>query len=109
MWVPLFVAFFALVADASFLFFGQNRAYRIVQEANRMLSVGRLGSEDEVEAYVLTRLSNLAPGATVIAQIAQGTVTTNLTIPADNMIAVGLFTALTNLDITVGASHLIEF
>ena len=61
LWLPVFIAFFCLVADASFIFFGQNKAYRIVQDANRKLSIGRLSTAVEVEQYITTQFASFAP------------------------------------------------
>lgn len=109
LWIPIFAGFFALVADATFLFFGQNRAYRIIQDANRSLSVGRLNSGDEVEAFVLDQLGSQAVGALVTSTTDMGKVTTTLSVPAANFVVLGLFTSLADLDVRVGASHLIEY
>lgn len=109
LWIPIFAGFFALIADATFLFFGQNRAYRIVQNANRSLSVGRFDSAEAVESYVIEQLGNDAIGALVVSSIDMGKVTTTLSIPATNLVALGVFTSLVDLNIRVGASHLIEY
>lgn len=109
LWLPVFFGFFALVADASFLFFGQNKAYRIIQEANRTLSTGYLDNEFEVEAYVLDQLSDYAPHATVHSEIDLGKVTTQVRIPSSDLTATGIFASLVDVDITAQATHFIEY
>jgi hypothetical protein len=54
--LPVFVASVCLIAGASFLFFGQNKACRIIRDANRTLSVGHLADTDEVEADALDKI-----------------------------------------------------
>lgn len=109
LWLPVFVAFFCLVADASFLFFGQNKAYRIIQDANRTMSVGYLDSADAVEDYVRGVLSDYAPHAIVDSQIDLGQITTEVLIPGRDLVATGLFTAFIDLDIVARATHYIEY
>jgi Flp pilus assembly protein TadG len=109
LWLPVFIAFLTLAADASFIFFGQNQAYRIVQNANRSLSVGRLLSEDEVVDYLSAELSNLAPNAQVTASIEDGTITSIARIPASDLTATRMFTAFLDVNITVGARQFVEY
>ncbi len=109
LWLPVFIAFFCLVADASFIFFGQNKAYRIVQDANRKLSIGRLSTAVEVEQYITTQFASFAPNATIVSDVTSGTVTTAALIPASDLVATGFITSLTNASVTIGASHLVEY
>ncbi len=109
LWLPVFIAFFCLIADASFIFFGQNKAYRIVQDANRKLSIGRLATAADVETYLLASLSTYAPNALVYSDLVSGTVTTQVSIPASDLVATGLITSLANANITVSASHFVEY
>ena len=109
LWLPVFIAFLVLVADASFMFFGQNQAYRIIQDANRSLSVGRLRTEEEVVDRIEAQLANLAPNAIVSAAIDSGTITSVATIPASDLTATRFFTAFIDLDLTVGARHYVEY
>lgn len=109
LWLPVFMVFFCLIADASFLFFGQNKAYRIIQNANRVLSVGQLANTDALESYVLSELQDYAPNASVTAEIDTGRVTTEVVIPGRDLVATGLFTAFIDLNIIARASHYIEY
>lgn len=109
LWLPVFIAFFVLVADGSFLFFGQNKVYQIIQDANRTLSVGYLSTTDDVVNYVQARLTDYAPHATVTSTIDQGIVTTQVSVPGSDLVATGLFTAFLNLNIVARASHYLEY
>lgn len=111
LWLPVFIAFFCMIADASFIFFGQNRAYRIVQDANRNLSVGRLVDSGEVEAFVTASLADFAPNSVVQSNInsTSGIVTTVVSLQASDLVATGLITAFLESTITVGSSHFVEY
>lgn len=111
LWMPVFIAFLILAADASFVFFGQNRAYRIVQDTNRSLSVGRLKDENEVVDRIRSELAGIAPNAEVSAIIddVEGTITSVARIPASDLTATQFFTAFTDVKLTVGARHFVEY
>jgi len=111
LWLPVFIAFFCIIADASFIFFGQNRAYRIVQDANRNLSVGRLVDSIEVETAVTASLADFAPNSVVQSSIdpVSGVVTTVVALQASDLVATGLITAFLESTITVGSSHFVEY
>lgn len=108
LWLPIFISFLVLAADASFLFYGQNQAYRIVQDANRNLSVGRLQSEAEVEDYIRSNLATISPHAIIKSAIDGGVITSVATLPASDLTATDFFTAFADLTITVGARHFVE-
>jgi len=109
LWLPVFFAFIIVIADASLIFFGQNQAHRLVQDANRQLSIGRLQDADEVEAYLTASLATLAPNATVASEIDIGVISSTVSIPASDLVAVGLITALSDATIYVAASHYVEY
>ena len=109
LWLPVFISFMVLAADASFIFFGQNQAYRVVQDANRNLSIGRLQSEEEVVDYVLERLSSISPNATVTAIIDGGIIASVAKIPVTDLMATSFFSAFLDVELTVGARHFVEY
>lgn len=109
LWLPVFISFFCLITDASFIFFGQNKAYRIVQDANRSLSIGRLDSAADVEGFIQAKFATFAPNAVISTQISGGTVSTIVDIPATDLVATGFITALTTPLVTVAASHFVEY
>lgn len=115
MWLPVFIAFFVLIADASFLFYGQNKTYRIVQDANRLLSTGYITADTDAEAeqkvqdYVLAKVSGYAPHASVVSHIELGQINTAVQIPGADLVATNLFTSFLNLNIVSSATHYIEY
>ncbi|MBS8226661.1 TadE/TadG family type IV pilus assembly protein [Vannielia litorea] len=109
LWVPAMIGLICLAADASFIFFGQNQAYRVVQDANRSLSIGRLSSSDEVETYITTQLASLSPNAVVQSSVTQGMVNSYVRIPSSDLAATGLINSLLTTTITVGSRHFVEY
>jgi len=103
------LAFVALAADAAFVFFGQNQAYCIVQDANRSLSVGRLKTEAEVEQYLTSTIGAFAEHVTATTTIQNGMVTSVVKIPVNDLIATNMIASLMNFDLTVGATQFVEY
>lgn len=108
-WIPFFFAFLVFVADVSFVFFGQAQAYRILQDANRNLSIGRLETEEEVETYIDNALAKLSPNATVNSVISNGTITSSAVIPTTDLIPVGFIPGISNINIFIKSSHMVEY
>ncbi len=109
LWLPLFFAAFGLMTDAAMVFNGHSRVMRVIHDANRNLSVGRLNTELEAETYILTALSGLAPNATASTQIIAGVATSVVQVPATDLEILGMFSALNSLTITVTSQQYIEF
>ncbi len=109
LWLPVMLAFVALAADAAFVFFGQNQAYRIVQDANRNLSVGRFKTEAEVEQYLTSTIGAFAEHVTAKTTIENGMVTSVVKIPVNDLIATNMIASLMNFDLTVGATQFVEY
>jgi len=103
------IAFIALAADAAFVFFGQNQAYRVVQNANRSLSIGRLQTEVEVEDFLESTIGAFAPNVSATTTIDNGMVTSVVTIPVNDLVATRIIASLMNFDLTVGATHFVEY
>jgi len=110
LWMPFFVLFFGLIADASLLFNAQAALTRVVQDANRGYSIGLLDSETETEDYILARIGagQGDPATTIETTYAYGIIRTTLTVRAADYMAVGFFNALTDLKLTVTSEHLME-
>jgi len=109
LWLPLFFAAFGLMTDAAMVFNGHSRVMRVIQDANRNLSVGRLDTEIEAETYITTALAGLSPNATASTTITAGVATTVVQLPARDLEILGMFSALNNLNLTVTSQQFIEF
>lgn len=109
-WIPLFVFFLVLVLDVSFIFFGKARVLQSVQDGNRALSIGVLRTEEETEDFIQTMLSSYTMNAVVDSNIdlANGVVTTDVTIPAIDLMIVGSIPVFRQTMIPVSAQHFLE-
>ncbi|MBV1902844.1 MAG: pilus assembly protein [Marinosulfonomonas sp.] len=109
LWLPMFLAAFALMTDVAMIFNGHSRVLRVVQDANRNLSIGRLDTEDETEEYIVAALSTLAPNLTADTSIVAGVATSTAVVPASDLQILGMFSAISTMNISVTSQHLIEF
>jgi len=115
-WIPAFLAVFALMVDASFIYHNEARILRVVQDANRNLSNTRHDTGAEVETYIKARLANLnitPKSVTALVDTdATGTrnnaVITTVVVEAKTLQMVGLFGALFNSDLEVVGIHIAE-
>jgi Flp pilus assembly protein TadG len=109
LWLPFFVFFLVLIADTSFIFHNQAQITRVVQDANRALSVGRLSSTDEAETYIGTALANVSNQVEASSVIENGIISTSVKVPVDDLVAVGFFDFLAGYDVEVTAEHFVEY
>lgn len=107
-WMPILAFLLVLITDVSFIFYGRAEAMRIVQDGNRAFSIGRLTTEDETEAYIRAALSDLAPGATVTTLLANGVISTTVTLPVDDLMAIGTVPGMSGFNVAVASQHLLE-
>jgi Flp pilus assembly protein TadG len=103
-WLPIFFLVLFLMVDVALVFVGQSEALRVVQDANRNMSIGRFRTVAETEAYVEEQLAGLSPGVQAVSVVNAGTVT----MPARDLQMSGFFTAVINANLSVSADHLIE-
>ena len=108
LWVPAFLAFFAILADVAFMFNGQAMAQRVIQDANRNASSGYLRTRQAVENDILMRVRDFSPNAQVVTDYGPDYVRSTVQLPASDLVPVGLFTAFVNLDIPASAYHRLE-
>jgi Flp pilus assembly protein TadG len=107
-WLPIFFLVLFLMVDVALVFVGQSEALRVVQDANRNMSIGRFRTVAETEAYVEEQLAGLSPGVQAVSVVNAGIVTTTVTMPARDLQMSGFFTAVINANLSVSADHLIE-
>ena len=108
LWVPAFLAFFAILADVALMFHGQALAQRVIQDANRNASSGYLLTRQDVENDILVRVRDFSPNARVVTDYGTDYVRSTVELPASDLVAVGLFTAFLNLDVPASAYHRLE-
>lgn len=108
LWMPFFMALFAMVVDVSLVMGGQAEVLRIVQDTNRAVSLGRYQSLEDARQNILTEMSQLSSHSTVTLEVVNGIITSVVVIPARDLTATGLFDGLADVDIVVRAEHLSE-
>ena len=108
MWLPVIMFIFCLIADASLIFGKQAQVMRIVQDANRALSVGRLRTDADVEAYIAQQIAWITDKAVISTEVTGGVISSVVEIPASDMTATGFISAFTSLTVFVSAQHLSE-
>ncbi len=115
-WIPAFLAVFALMVDASYIYHSEARILRIVQDANRNLSNTRYDTEAEVEDYIRARLASLkitpksikATLATDSTGTRNNAIMTTVVVEAKNVQMIGLYGSLMNSDIQEVGFHIAE-
>ncbi|SDY57231.1 hypothetical protein SAMN05444004_10230 [Jannaschia faecimaris] len=111
-WVPFVMGFFMLVADASYIMFNRSNMLRIVEDGNRMYSIGVLNSNLEAETAIRNALSPSADGelSTVDSFILMGMVRTEVTVPLADVDMFGIVARLlANGELSITASHFKEY
>ena len=111
LWLPIFLAVFGLMVDSAMIFHGQSRVLRVVQDANRHLSIGRLETDADVVTYINAQLAihGITPAqTTAVSDATTGLVSTLVVIDASELQMLGYFSSLLNLQIPVSAQHMRE-
>lgn len=108
LWLPMLLVAFGLTVDVSMIFHSQSQVLRIVQDANRNASIGRLRTPAAAESYIEDRLQNASATADATSTITAGVISTTVTYPARDFQLLGFFKQFNDLEITVNSEHLIE-
>ncbi|WP_298905579.1 TadE/TadG family type IV pilus assembly protein [uncultured Aliiroseovarius sp.] len=118
LWLPVLFMIFVLIVNASFVFYKQSIAMRVVQDANRALSVGRIGggldkaaAEAATQTYIKNRISGFASNGTVKTTIdsSTGVITTTATIPVSDLVFNGRINLLEGFSISASSQHFVEY
>jgi len=109
LWIPVFVWLLALIVNVSMVVFEKNQAYRVVQNANRILSTGYMQSEAEAEAYIRSKIAHIAPDATVSTRIVDGLVTSEITYQVSDLLLPHVVVDFANIWIRVSSQHFMEY
>ncbi len=106
--MPLFLMVLAMIMDATMIFYGEARVLRVVQDANRAMSIGRLTSAAETEGFVRAALADVGPSLQAASSVADGVVTTEVSVAASDLQILGTFAMFDGLVLRIAAQHLIE-
>lgn len=109
-WMPVLVTLICFSADCALYFGYKAMVMRIVEDANRAASIGRLTSADATKTYVVGRLGAYATDATVTVNwdSSTGLVQTIVDIPTSAVTATSLLTTLNVSRLYVSEQRLTE-
>ncbi len=85
LWMPIFLLLFGMVTDTSIVFGRQAEILRIIQDSNRSLAVGRFQTVQQAEDYITDRVDVYSPDPVVNVSIAQGIISTSVSVPAADL------------------------
>lgn len=111
LWLPVLFLIFILIINASFVFYKQTIMLRVVQDANRALSVGRITTIAATQTMITTRLANLSSNSTAktTVDLATGIITSTAEIPVADMVFDGNWNLLKNFKVRASAQHFVEY
>jgi len=110
LWLPMFLIMVIVIADTSLVFSRRAQALRIVQDANRGMSMYRLTSEAETMDYILSRIHQISPSAQALTTMDPTThvIRSSLVIPLQELDALGFFSLFPKQAFVIVAYHMRE-
>ena len=115
LWVPLVVMILLLIVDASMIFMTRSHALSVLQETNRLYSVGQFTGDtvadrlDEAEDYALARLTPFSSSATVVSTETDRVIRTEATLETSEIAQIGFLGAMIDTTMILVAQHRVEF
>ena len=106
--VPVFVMLLGLVVDTSLVFAGEAQALRVVQDANRSFSIGRIKTISETQTMIVDSLKSMSPGVTAVTVVNAGVITSTATMPAQELSSFGILNVYGSTKVKVTAQHMSE-
>jgi len=107
-WFPVFALILCLVADAALIFSKQALVMRVVQDANRAMSVGRLMTAAEAQDYIRLRIATISPNATVVTTVQAGVIISTVTMPSSDLTATRFVEPFGGLNVSVSSQQMSE-
>lgn len=110
LWVPLYLAMFLMVLDATVMFMNYSRAQREVQAFNRDFAVGVYKSCTEAETALETRLQTFIPSAdaTCVGPVDTRTQVT-VTMDSTDMDLSGIMRLIGNIPVRMNSTYRVEY
>lgn len=109
LWVPVAVFLLLLTVDTGQIFLKQAQATRMVQDANRALSVGKLRTTAATEALIKDSLAGFSSAVTAQTAITAGIISTTARIPLRDLAITKALPFGDGAVITIQSSHMMEF
>lgn len=111
LWLPFFFSLLMIITDVSLAFYGKAQAFRVVQDVNRAVSVGRIATASSAKTILLNAVKELSPNAAADVVKNDQTVTTVVRMPSSDLVlflGTVISYRFTGLTVTVGAQHYLE-
>lgn len=108
LWLPVIALLFGLVTDTAMIFGGQAQVLRVVQDANRAMSIGRVRRVEDTQNMILVGIAGVAPNATVETTVSGGLISSTVLIPVTDLTATGVVGSFADFKVAVFAQHLAE-
>lgn len=109
-WFTTFILILGVVLDAAMVLYGRTSALKVVQDANRLRSIGQIETSVGTTAFiqdVLTR--NITDDAVVASTVTAGILTSSAEFPIRDLELFGFLSGLSgNFTIKVGAQQMVE-
>jgi Flp pilus assembly protein TadG len=114
LWLPIVMAILLLIVDSSMLFMSRSHAIRVLQDTNRLYSVGQFtGTPAEritkAQDYALSRLRGLSPSATATTTENNRVVRTQATMETREVAQIGFLGMMIDTTMVIAAEHRVEF
>jgi Flp pilus assembly protein TadG len=114
LWLPIVVLILLLIVDSSMLFMSRSHAIRVLQDTNRLYSVGQFtGTSAErinkAQNYAMARLRGFSPSATATTTEANRVVRTRATMETREIAQIGFLGMMIDTTMVVVAEHRVEF
>ena len=107
--LPIFVWLLVFIVNASMIFFQKNEAFRIIQNANRILSTGYMQTTEQVETFIANALSDIAPDAIVSTNLNSGVVSSTVEYTVSNLLMPWVVEDITDVRIRIQSQHFMEY
>jgi Flp pilus assembly protein TadG len=109
-WLPFFIFFLFGIAEMALVFHGQARALQVAQDANRAYTIGEFATAAETATWAKASLAGFSNDVKALTWEQAGIITTAISIPAADLAGnIGIFSMLSDLDITVVSQQVREF
>jgi Flp pilus assembly protein TadG len=109
LWVPLVAFLLLLTVDVGQIFLKQAQATRLVQDANRALSVGKIRTTGATEAFIKDRLAGFSTAVTAQTTVNASIISTTARIPLRDLAITQALPIGEGAMITIQSSHMLEF
>lgn len=114
LWLPIVIAILLLIVDSSMLFMSRTHAIRVLQDTNRLYSVGQFTGTpaeriQQAQDYALARLTGLSPSATARTVETNRVVRTQATMETSEIAQIGFLGLMIDLTMVVTAEQKVEF